>query len=97
MLGRIQYEKETIALIVKLYCKGKHQNAELCADCKELIEYTHHKLENCKFGNDKPTCKKCSVHCYQKNQQEKIKTVMHYAGPRMIWNYPLKAIMHFLR
>ena len=83
--------------MIKLYCRGKHQTQELCAECKELVDYAHRKLENCKFGNDKPTCEKCSVHCYQKNQREKIKTVMLYAGPRMILHHPLKAILHFMR
>ena len=97
MLGQIQYEKDTINLMIKLYCKGKHQKAELCSECKEIVEYAHRKLENCKFGDEKPTCEKCSVHCYQKNQRQKIREVMRYAGPRMIWHYPLKAILHFLR
>ena len=34
---------------------------------------------------DKDICSACKVHCYSKEMQEKIKEVMKYAGPRMLF------------
>ncbi|MEI7596719.1 MAG: nitrous oxide-stimulated promoter family protein [Bacteroidota bacterium] len=97
MRSQIQHEKETISLMIGLYCRKKHQTNVLCLDCKELLNYTFFKIENCIFGEEKPTCKSCSVHCYQKIQREKVREIMRFAGPRMIWFYPIRALMHFFR
>ena len=43
----------------------KEGNASLCPACHELLTYARDRLNHCKFGNDKPTCKKCPVHCYR--------------------------------
>lgn len=94
MRSQIQYEKDTIRLMIRLYCRKKHRTDKLCPDCKEFLEYANNKLENCKFGNGKPTCENCDVHCYQKVQREKVREIMRFAGPRMIWYYPVRAIRH---
>lgn len=60
----------------------------MCRECQELRNYVRLRLDRCHFGADKPTCAKCSVHCYQRERREQIKVVMRYAGPRMIWEHP---------
>jgi len=39
-------------------------------------------------------CSACKVHCYSKEMQEKIREMMKYAGPRMLFVHPLLAIRH---
>ena len=46
--------------------------------------------------HNKPKCSKCPVHCYKPDMREKIKAVMRYAGPRMIYRYPILTGKHFL-
>ena len=51
-------------------------------------------LAVCTFGEEKPVCAKCQVHCYGKAMREKVRDVMRYAGPRMAWRHPWLALMH---
>jgi hypothetical protein len=40
------------------------------------------------------TCAKCPVHCYRPELRERIRAVMRYAGPRMLFRHPRLAILH---
>ena len=56
-MTRIEKEKQTINLMINLYCKKKHKYKNgLCEDCNELLEYAHKRLDFCKFGNEKSFC-----------------------------------------
>lgn len=84
--------------MIRIYCFSKHGGKQnLCADCSSLEEYAHKRLEQCKFGNQKPTCQKCPIHCYRKDMKLKIQEVMRYAGPRMIFRHPIAAIFHLIK
>lgn len=72
----------------------------LCPQCQALLDYAHQRLERCKFGEDKPSCTRCPVHCYKPAMREQIRQVMRYSGPRMLLHDPIMAIRHlwdFLR
>jgi len=66
----------------------------VCTDCADLREYAFARLENCRYQDDKPTCANCPVHCYKVDMREKVRVVMRYAGPRMIFRHPVLAIAH---
>ena len=57
-MTKIEKEKQTIKLMIDIYCKKKHGNksGELCEECAELLEYAHKRLTYCKFGEEKSTC-----------------------------------------
>jgi hypothetical protein len=93
---RILREKATIEKMIEIYCKNKHSEEDLCEDCKELLEYTEKRLSSCKFGEGKPICGKCQVHCYKPAMRVKVQNVMKYSGPKMIFHYPKLTIMHFV-
>ncbi|MDD2422209.1 MAG: nitrous oxide-stimulated promoter family protein [Heliobacteriaceae bacterium] len=93
----IDWEKNTINKMIKIYCRGRHQRKTvLCNDCRVLLDYASKRLDLCKFGDDKPTCEKCPVHCYRPDLRDKVKEVMRYAGPRMMIYHPLDAIRHII-
>ena len=69
----------------------------LCPECAALLDYALRRLDSCRFGNDKPSCRKCPVHCYRADMRERIRTVMRWAGPRMIFRHPMAATRHLLR
>lgn len=95
MSNRLEREKETVQMMIGLYCKGHHRSdGELCLECQELSEYAMTRLSHCKFGEGKPTCGKCSVHCYKPEMRKKIKETMRYSGPKMIYTHPIAAIRH---
>ena len=93
-MSRIEQEKRTVKAMIKIYCRHKEHNKELCNECRELLEYACHRLEHCKFGEKKSTCRKCPIHCYKPGMRERMCDVMRFAGPRMIFLHPIMAIRH---
>ena len=93
---RREREWRTVSSMIQLYCRGKHRSESgLCDECSELMNYASLRLERCVFGEGKPTCANCPVHCYQRARREQIKAVMRYAGPRMLWRHPVLALRHW--
>lgn len=97
MMSRIEEEKRTVALMVGLYCRRYEGNKTLCSNCAELLKYAEVRLGRCKFGENKPTCKKCPIHCYKPEMRERMQKVMRWAGPRMMLYHPIEAIKHLVR
>ena len=96
---RRQRELSTIQAMVRLYCHGHahlRDGAPLCRECDALMEYATRRLERCVFGDAKPTCANCLVHCYSVDMREQVRTVMRWAGPRMLLRHPILAIRHQL-
>jgi hypothetical protein len=93
-------ELKTIAAMVQMYCRGhKHgaaPGAQLCAECGALLDYATRRLERCVFGDAKPTCANCVVHCYSADMREQVRVVMRWAGPRMLLRHPVLGIRHQL-
>jgi hypothetical protein len=96
MSSRLARERRTVEAMLELYCRGRHRQSGLCPDCAALREYALARLEKCKFGEAKPTCANCPVHCYQPEMRAKIKQVMRYSGPRMLYRHPVLAFCHLL-
>ncbi|MGL5379198.1 nitrous oxide-stimulated promoter family protein [Clostridium sp.] len=95
-MSRIDKEKKTIESMIKIYCNKKHstKKGELCDECNELLTYAKKRLDFCKFGEDKKFCSKCPIHCYKKDMKEKIKEVMKFSGPRLLFYDPIEVIKH---
>lgn len=93
---RRRTEVKTIAAMVRMYCRHHHGSQEPCAECGELLAYATRRLERCVFGDAKPACAKCVVHCYNAAMREKVRVVMRWAGPRMIRRHPVLAVRHLL-
>jgi hypothetical protein len=96
---RRRRELKTIASMVRMYCRGQgHERGEapLCGDCSALFEYASRRLERCVFGDAKPACANCLVHCYKADRREQIRVVMRWAGPRMMLRHPIMAIGHLI-
>jgi len=97
-INRLQNERKTIRIMIKMYCRNKHKPIdELCGDCLELFEYANKRLDYCQFGEDKPICENCPIHCYKPDMREKIRKVMRYAGPRMIYTHPIIGFRHLFK
>jgi len=83
--------------MIKIYCCGKHKAHQgICPECSDLLVYAKERLKKCNFQEGKTTCANCMVHCYKPSMREKIKEVMRYAGPRMIYCHPILALLHFI-
>jgi hypothetical protein len=94
---RIAREQTCVKEMISIYCQAKHQGrTKLCYDCQELSDYAVKRLQHCKFGENKPVCAKCPIHCYLPGMRNRIVEVMRYSGPRMVLRHPKSALLHFL-
>ena len=93
---RIKRESDTVAAMIKIYCRRYHSGKELCPECARLLEYARRRLDRCPFQEGKTTCAWCPVHCFQPAMRQRIRAVMRYSGPRMIYRHPLMAIRHLM-
>jgi hypothetical protein len=98
---RLRREQRTIEAMLRIWCAAhpvhvRKRSGELCADCETLFDYASYRLLKCPYGEEKPTCKKCPIHCYSKDRREEMHEVMRFAGPRMLLRHPVLAIRHLL-
>ncbi len=90
-------EKEVVSLMIRLYCKKQHgTKTELCPECAELEQYARSRSDRCPFMEEKTFCSNCRVHCYKPEMREKIRAVMRFSGPRMIFHHPVMAASHVI-
>ncbi len=96
-MGKIAYEKRISAYMIGLYCRKNHGDKELCNSCLRLKNYAFERLTKCQFGDNKMACKDCKAHCYKPDMRAEIRTVMRYAGPRMMFYYPIDFVKHLIK
>lgn len=90
-------EKLLVSQMITVYCRGKHhQRNGLCPECQALDTYARMRSDKCPFMETKTFCSNCKVHCYKPEMREKIRMVMRYSGPRMMFYHPLTAIRHVI-
>lgn len=94
---RRERERIIVSAMISMYCASHHgQRNSLCAECSNLDNYAAVRLQRCVFGDSKPVCKQCTVHCYSPAMREKMRIVMRWAGPKMIYRHPLYALLHVI-
>jgi hypothetical protein len=93
---RLRRENRTIRLMIEMYCRVHHNGSDLCAECRALTNYAMKRLDACPYDESKPTCVTCPTHCYKPAMRERIKEIMRFAGPRMIYHHPLLAMLHLV-
>ncbi|MHA1906362.1 MAG: nitrous oxide-stimulated promoter family protein [Candidatus Thorarchaeota archaeon] len=95
---KIVKEKNVVTKMISLYCEKKHDSMKesLCEDCADLQEYSHHRLDHCRYGEEKPTCRKCETHCYKPEMRKRIKAVMRFSGPRLALRAPIDWVKHHI-
>ncbi|MTJ81089.1 MAG: nitrous oxide-stimulated promoter family protein [Telmatospirillum sp.] len=96
--GRRAREWITMRTMLAMFCHARHGSPRggLCPRCAALRDYAALRLTRCKFGEDKPTCARCPVHCYKPDHRSLMREIMRWAGPRMMWRHPVMALVHLL-
>ncbi|MCD8131203.1 MAG: nitrous oxide-stimulated promoter family protein [Lachnospiraceae bacterium] len=88
-------EKQMVTQMIALYCKKNHHTkGALCPECEALTQYACQRSDKCPFMETKTFCSNCKVHCYKPEMREKIRQVMRFSGPRMIFHHPVVAVRH---
>lgn len=97
ILTKREREKATVSEMIALYCRKQHKVKNgLCPECTELNEYARLRSDKCPFMETKTFCSNCKVHCYKPEMRKKIRQVMRFSGPRMIFTHPVMAIRHVI-
>jgi hypothetical protein len=86
--------------MVTIWCARHHADTArddgACAECREFLAYAARRLEKCPYGEAKPTCAKCPIHCYKRAQRDLARDIMRYAGPRMTFRHTWLSLMHLV-
>jgi hypothetical protein len=83
--------------MIEIYCKKKCKGTEVpCEECQELIEYSNLRIAKCPYMETKRFCSSCNAHCYNLEHREKIKKIMRFSGPRMIFYHPITTLKHMI-
>lgn len=92
-------ETKTVQKMIMIYCHEMHgtKNNGLCSECSVLFDYAKQRIDKCFYGNQKPVCSQCKVHCYKPEMRNKIKEVMRYSGPRMFLKSPVLSLRYMYR
>lgn len=81
-----------------IFCRDRHPDRAreegLCPACRDLLAYVLERLECCPYGEKKPTCAECPIHCYAPDRRAEIRAVMAHAGPRLLFERPILALRH---
>ena len=91
-------EKMLVSEMIALYCRRQHKTPKgsLCPECRQLHDYALTRIEKCPFMETKTFCSACKVHCYKPAMREKIRAVMRFSGPRMLFHHPVAAGWHVI-
>ena len=95
-MKRLEREIKTVGIMIDIYCRKHHGGDRFCESCQELYYYARQRSLKCQYGEDKPVCGKCQVHCYKPKMKAKIREVMKFSGQKMIYSHPILAILHLM-
>ena len=95
--GRLKEEAEMIEIMIRAFCRQHHHPQDaLCENCHALLHYAKKRLACCPFREKKPTCAKCTIHCYRTYERESIRNVMRTMGPKMLFSHPIMTLRHLV-
>lgn len=89
-------EKKIVSQMIALYCRKNHGGKTLCPECAALDAYARQRSDKCPFMETKTFCSNCKAHCYRPAMREKIREVMRFSGPRMMFHHPVVAVRHVI-
>ena len=96
-MKRTERERQTVGKMIGIYCRAHHGGGKaLCEECRALYAYAEQRAEKCPFGDEKPTCSQCPIHCYKPQMKERIGRVMRFSGPKMMYRHPVLALRHLM-
>ena len=90
-----EQEIGTITRMVRRYCRSAHETGGRIFHTKRpLPEHVKKRRDRCPHGDNKPFCSNCPIHCYKPEMRQQMRTVMRYAGPRMLLTHPILVLRH---
>lgn len=99
MLISRELDIKTLTRMHHIYCRCHHnpgKTGDLCDECQSVLDYSLRRTESCKWKESGRLCSNCEVHCFEDTMRLKIKEIMRFAGPRLIFTNPLLSIRYLL-
>lgn len=102
MNDRRRLDEKTLYAMQLIYCSAKHAKDAgedgLCDPCRDLLKYSLERTKNCSYKAQGRLCSACEIHCFENEQRARIRQVMRFSGPRLIFRKPALALRYlFLR
>ena len=94
LMNKIEREKQIVRRMIELYCRHKLHTKEMPEEYQRLTDFSARRLDHCRWGENKPACKNCPIHCYPRKEREQIRQIMRWTGPRMLLFAPLEVVRH---
>lgn len=104
-------QKKDITILAKfteVWCAGQQHSGQqqitvyqrmqpltLCPDCTAFLQYAVKKRLCCPLEAEKPTCRRCRIHCYAPQQRALVKQIMAWSGRKMIMRGRLDYLWHY--
>ena len=76
-MNRIDHERRTVEMMIRLYCRHKEGNETLCDNCRELMEYARTRRSDALCGPKDDALSSLGRYCAhvsRMDQQEAYKT-----------------------
>lgn len=93
-MSKIEREKKTVRQMIEIYCRHHLHQTTMPEEYEQLSAYAWQRLDHCHFGEQKPLCKVCPIHCYAPKERKAIRRVMRWTGPRMMLYAPKTTLIH---
>lgn len=107
--GRQKSDIELMGRFVRLYCADRHGGGgddvpppagvgsiTLCPDCARFMEYAVARRLGCPLEAEKPSCRRCRIHCFAPRQRQMMREIMAHSGRRMIMAGRLDYLWRYL-
>ncbi len=98
----LRKDERTLVAMARIYCHGHRHIADssndeqLCHECFQVVEYALERTKRCPHEH-KGTCDTCTIQCYKPAMRQRIREIMAYSGPRMMFHHPLMAVRHLAK
>ena len=92
VLETLVYRRKEAKQMVKMTLEVEGMS---CGKCESDIN-AKLSSDNCPFLETITFCSNCKVHCYKPEMRQRIREVMRFSGPRMIFFHPVMAVQHVL-
>ena len=94
-------DMRTLEAMGRMYCKKFHQDAAkdeagLCTECRQTVNATAQRTQACPF-NHEGNCQDCPIKCQRGDAQDRIKAIMKYSAPRMLFAHPAMTLRYLQR
>lgn len=95
---RIAREQKITEILIHHYCHHNHGPVPSpCPSCESLVIESHHFLDHCPYGEDKPQCRYCECTCFSRKSSVKMNRVISYSTPRLFFKHPVLVLEYLCR